>query len=271
MSQVTVWDAILSDPSVPFDRATLGLVIADQRSPTRRWLYPVLRPVSRVLVGLVQVLRAALPVPWTAHSTMDRLCVWFLRRFVSPDAVTLLMRHFLVETNLLTFLVRNHVGCRSVEPNLRPVRLAELGNHAVIEHDLNVYRVLTGLGPVGAGQPLDYSMLCVPATDPEPHRRRLLRLDIQSALCLMNIPFAVCLSRAEYRRAVHSMRLDSSLMHLLADLTGDATFRRWAPGATVLRVDSVADVPRMVYEHAVICEHAHERLRQLARGATPLA
>jgi hypothetical protein len=87
----------------------------------------------------------------------------------------------------------------------------------------------------------------------------------------MNIPFAVCLSRAGYRRAVHSMRLDSSLMHLLADLTGDATFRRRAPGATVVRVDSAADVPRMVYAHAVICEHAHERLRQLALGATPLA
>jgi hypothetical protein len=32
---------------------------------------------------------------------MDRMCLWFLRRFVSPDAVTLLIRHFIVETNLL--------------------------------------------------------------------------------------------------------------------------------------------------------------------------
>jgi hypothetical protein len=198
---------------------------------------------------------------------MDKLCVWFLRRFVSPEAVSLLMRHFLVETNLLAFVVRNCGGYPSAEPDLRPVRLAELGNHAVIEHDLNVYRVLTGLKPSGTNRSLDFSMLTVPPTDPEPGRRRVLRLDIQSALCLMNIPFALCLSRAEYRRAVHSMRLDASLMHLLADLTGDATFRRWAPGATVVRVDSVTDVPRMVYEHAVICEQAHERLRELARGA----
>jgi hypothetical protein len=34
-----------------------------------------------------------------------------------------------------------------------------------------------------------------------------------------------------------------------------------------VRVDSAVDVPRAVYEHAVICEHAHERLIQLTRPA----
>ncbi len=34
-----------------------------------------------------------------------------------------------------------------------------------------------------------------------------------------------------------------------------------------MRVDSAVDVPRAVYEHAVICEHAHERLKQLALSA----
>jgi hypothetical protein len=47
--------------------------------------------------------------------------------------------------------------------------------------------------PVGPGahrdvDELDFSMLDVPATDPEPNARRLLNLDIQTALCLMNIP-----------------------------------------------------------------------------------
>ena len=98
----------------------------------------------------------------------------------------------------------------------------------MIEHDLNVYRVLSALGHAGVGLPggsdrgdLDFGMLEVPEIDPEPGTRRLLNLDIQTALCLMNIPFALCLTPEEYRRAVHSLRLDASLLTVLA-----ATHRR---------------------------------------------
>ena len=50
--------------------------------------------------------KRACPVRFAAHATMDRLCLWFLRRFVSPDAVSLLIRHFIVETNLLNFCLQ---------------------------------------------------------------------------------------------------------------------------------------------------------------------
>ena len=74
-------------------------------------------------------------------------------------------------------------------------------------------------------------MLDIPPVDPEAWRRRLLNLDIQTALCLMNIPFALCLTPEEYRRAVHSLRLDASLLTVLASLTGDDTFLSWRTGA----------------------------------------
>ena len=109
-------------------------------------------------------------------------------------------------------------------------------------------------------------MLDIPPVDTEAWRRRLLNLDIQTALCLMNIPFALCLTPEEYRRAVHSLRLDASLLTVLASLTGDDTFLSWRTGLPPVRVDSNMDVPSMVYEHAVLCEYAHARLRQLAGG-----
>ena len=274
MTGPSVWTAMLADPTVPFDRETLTLVVRDQRTWSRRWLYPVVRPVSRAAVALIRVVKRLVPVPLSTHSTMDGLCVWFLRRFVSPAAGKLLVRHFVVETNLLNFVVRN-AGLSAVdEVTLRPTTLEELGNSAVIEHDLNVYDVLIGLGlqrratPPGrpaAPHVLDFSMLTVPPIDPSPRTRRFLRLDIQTALCLMNIPFALCLTDDEYRRAVHSLRLDESLLAILAELTGDPTFLRWRPGTPVIRLDSTLDVPRAVYEHAVVCEYAHERLRELGQ------
>lgn len=267
-----IWALMLLDPSVPIDRATLRLVVRDQRRASRSYVYPWLRVLSRAAVTCVVVGKHVLPFQFRAHATMDRLCLWFLRRCVAPDAVSLLIRHFIVETDLLNFAVRNaHVpGLAEVE--LRPTALSGLGDRAVIEHDLNVYRVLLGLGASGGPVPrdaseLDFGMLDVPATDPEPGTRRLVNLDIQSALCLMNIPFALCLTSAEYRRAVHSMTLDTSLFFVLATLTGDRTFLGWRSGVQPMRVETGIDVPRTVYEHAVFCEYAHARLRQLASVA----
>ena len=276
-SAASLWDVMAADPSIPVDSGTLRLVIRDQRNRTRALLYPWIRVLSRVAVTLIVVARRACPIRFSAHATMDRMCLWFLRRFVSPDAVTLLIRHFIVETNLLNFCIRNglRIPGSSGDVALRPTTLAGLGNRAVIEHDLNVYRVLFALGGYGrrggAAIPrppdrmsLDFSMLDIPRIDPEPRTRRLLNLDIQTALCLMNIPFAACLTASEYRRAVHSLRLDASLLTILATLTGDTTFLAWRPAGLPVRVDSNVDVPARVYEHAVVCEYAHARLAQLA-------
>ena len=84
------------------------------------------------------------------------------------------------------------------------------------------------------------------------------------------IPFALCLSPAEYRRAVHSLRLDTSVLSVLAALTGDNTFLGWRTALPPVRVDSNIDVPAAVYEHALVCEYALARLGQI-RDATVYA
>lgn len=274
-SGLSLWEVMAADPSIPMDRATLCQVIGDQRRPSRALLCPWVRVLSRVTVTCIVVGKRICPIRFSAHATMDRMCLWFLRRFVSPAAVSLLIRHFIVETNLLNFCVRNARLPGRAAVGLRPVTLSGLGNRAVIEHDLNVYRVLFALG--SAGMParqrrgdLDFGMLEVPEVDPEPGTRRLLNLDIQTALCLMNIPFAFCLTPEEYRRAVHSLRLDASLLSVLAALTGDDTFLGWRTALPPVRVDSNADVPAMVYEHALVCEYALARLCQI-RDCSPRA
>ncbi|GIG66181.1 DUF6999 family protein [Phytomonospora endophytica] len=270
MSDPSLWDAVERDPAMPLDAEVIGKVADDQRRWTRTWLYPLARPFSRVTVVLILLAKRCLPVRVRAHGTMDRLCLWFLRHFVSPLAVELLIRHFVIETNLLNFIVRN-AGATGARPvSLRPTTLAGLGNRAVIEHDINVYDVLGALGP-GPMSPamLDFAGLDMPPLDTEPHRRRAVNLDVQTALCLMNVPFALCLTPEEYRRAVHSMRFDDSILAILADLTGDATFLRWRSGDLAVRVDSNTDVPAAVYRHAVICEYAHAQLVRLAARAEP--
>jgi hypothetical protein len=265
----SLWDVMSVDPAISIDLATLRQIIRDQQRASRSLLYPWVRILSRIAVTAIVVAKRVARMRFSAHGTMDRLCLWFLRRFVAPDSVGLLIRHFIVETNLLNFCLRN--AGLPAEVELRPTTLAELGNRAVIEHDLNVYRALIALGRAGSpgraaklsrADRLDFGMLSVPEIDPEPHTRRLLRLDIQTALCLMNIPFAFCLAPDEYRRAVHSLRLDASLLTVLAEITGDDAFLGWRQPA--VRVDTNVDVPAAVYEHALLCEFAHARLRRAA-------
>lgn len=265
-----MWDAVYADPSVPLDRAVIRQIIDDQRRLSRRWLYPLARVFSRVAVALISVVKRILPFRWMPLSMMDWLCVWFLRRFVSPGAVELLVRHFVIETNLVNFIIRNTPVVMN-PVTLRPTTLAGLGNQAVVEHDVNVYDVLIALDTVELTRPqeLNFEQLDIPPLDAERQRRRLTRLDIQTALCFMNIPFSMALTVEEYRRAVHSIRFDDSFLEMLAIICGDSMFRHWKVGGLSLWMDSNVDVPQLVYRHALVCEYAHAHLVKLAGGSYP--
>lgn len=265
-SDPSMWEAVYADPSIPLDKPLVRMIIDDQRRVSRRWLYPYARFLSRVLVAVLSLVKRVAPGRWMSLRTMDALCLWFLRRCVAPDAVELLIRHFVVETNLVNFIIRN--TDTDMEPvTLRPTTLAGLGENAVVEHDINVYDVLISLENVRVDAPdqLDFTDLDVPPLDPERWRRRLLRLDIQTALCLMNIPFCMALSLEEFRRAIHSLRFDDSFLEILAVITEDETFKHWKMGGLSLWMDTNVDVPQLVYRHALVCEYAHAHLVKLAR------
>src|SRR5699024_11024776 len=145
--------------------------------------------------------------------------------------------------------------------------LQGLGDNAVVEHDVNVYDLLIALEGVRVDAPdqLDFTGIDVPPLDSERHRRRLLALDIQTALCLMNIPFCVALILEEFRRAIHSLRFDDSFLEILAAVCEDDTFKHWKMGGLSLWMDTNVDVPQLVYRHALVCEYAHAHLAKLAR------
>jgi hypothetical protein len=193
-----------------------------------------------------------------------------MSRFVSEEGGELLLRHFVIETNVLAFIARNH-GVE--EPALRPGTLDELDDNAVIVHDLNLYEVLAGMRgrrlprPGERATPLDFSMLGVDPIAPS-SKRRLLSLDLETGLCFMNVMFCLLTTSDEYRRAVHSLQLDESVLGCVAELTGDDVFRSWKPSGYIPIVRTNRDVPGDLFAHAVIHEYIHARLLEHARAAT---
>src|SRR5262245_22379724 len=269
----TIGDVIRHDSTQPLSVEARELAARELARWSRRALLPVVRAVSLLAIAFIRFAKAVVPdvverrLRW--HRGIDLLCVGFMRRFMSADAATLLSRHFAVETNLLAFIARNAAPPGAiVEPTLRPRTLAELGNHAVIDHDVNVYNLVVDVGVIGADvrtprSALDFSVLDVPAFDAERERRRILELDIETALYLMNIPFCLFTTRAEYERAVNSFQLDESVCAMLAGITGNATFRTWTPLKFPSYVSVGRDVPKELYFHACVCEYAHTHLERI--------
>ena len=262
-----IFDALHGDPSLYFDRGALKLLERDQTGFSHRFLRPFFRVGSRLLVALIVFIKRLLPFEFSNHDLLDRLGVWFLSRFVSSQGGLLLLRHFIVETNVIAFIARN-TGL--TEPTLRPTSLDQLTDNAVVVHDLNVYELLAGLEGKDLYQrgtwPLDYSMLEVPPIEAT-GKRRWLKLDLESGLSCMNIAFALLTTNLEYQRAVHSLQLDESLLGCIAELTGDEAFRSWRPVGYALIVHTNRDVPRYLYGHAVVHEYIHARLLWHARKA----
>lgn len=263
-----VWEALAGDPTFQFDRRALALLATDHSRWSHRFLRPPARLVSRVAVALIVLIKRILPFEFSSHRLLDRLGIFFMSRFVSEEGGELLLRHFAIETNVLAFIARNS-GLQ--EPTLRPTTLDQLDDNAVIVHDLNLYEVLAGLGNRPLPDPrisrLDYSMIELgPLTAST--KRRLLRLDLETGLCLMNIAFSLLTTSGQYRKAVHSLQLDESVLAILSELTGDEVFRSWKPAGCLPVIRTNRDVPRDLFAHAVIHEYAHARLQALAGVAT---
>lgn len=275
-------DAVLwFDPALGIDRTVLAYALVDRQNWTRRYLKPLCRMLSLSLVFVLTVLKRLLffvgRFSW--HSAIDVLCIWFMRRFVSPEAAYLLIRHFVVETNLANFVIRNvnrHTQSQIPTLSLRPDALALMGNKTVIQHDFNIYNFLIALGqtleekkqkiPTLRREQLDFQDVHVPPINVERERGRYLNLDIESALYLMNIPFCLFTTAREYERAVNSFQLDESLLGLLATLTGDGRFRSWTPLKFPIWQTTNRDVARDLFWHAVVNELAHTRLLAIQRG-----
>ena len=263
-----IFDALRGDPTLHFDRGALRLLETDQARFSYRYLRTVARVVSRLAVALITAGKRVLPFQFSNHDLLDRLGIWFLSHFVSEEGGELLLRHFVIETNVLAFIAAN-TGLD--QPTLRPGDLDDLDDNAVIVHDVNLYQVLSDLDgrPLHRPEWLDYSMLEVGPIEVS-RTRRLLRLDLETGMCMMNIAFCLLTTSDEYRRAVHSLQLDESLVAILAELTDDPLFLIWKPAGYIPIVRTNRDVPRDLFAHAVIHEYIHARLlRQAAEFVSP--
>ena len=170
----TIWEAMRVDPTlhVPFDSREIQM--RDQQRWTRYFVRPVIRVVAMVVIHLALFLKRLVPFKLGSEGVLNWLGPRFMRRCASPEALALVLRHFVVESNLINFVARNSGADDVAEVSLRPVRAQDLaddhGLNAVVRHDANIFNLVIDLGEsptadITTTRPaadLDFSMLTIP-------------------------------------------------------------------------------------------------------------
>lgn len=213
------WLASYLDRSTPLPDEVKQAWLEDSSSTSRQYLLPFLRPLARACIILIQVIKTFLPRRWAQSALLHRILAWGLRRFVSPQANWLILRHFHLGSQILAFIAANSPAPISTSP-LTPAGIDDLKDHLFVKHDINLYNFVIRLNQAlrDAGKTLgpvhepDFSMLHEPELRLEDMPRgRTNVLDLQSAIELFTPLYQLLLTDNDFWRAANSLQLDETI------------------------------------------------------------
>lgn len=224
------WLALYLDQSTPLPDDVKTAWLTDSSSASRQYMLPFVRPLARTFIILIQIVKVFVPRNWSHSGLLHRFLAWGLKRFVSPEANWLILRHFHLGSQVLAFIGRNSPVPVVTHP-LEPADIDALKDDLFLKHDLNLFNFVIRLNKalrdkgVELGKPehLDFSMVRTPALRLEDMPRgRLNFLDLQSAIELFTPLYQLMLTDNDFWRAANSLQLDETIGIYAATLLGAA-------------------------------------------------
>ncbi len=225
------WRALYLDQSIPIAEDCKRAWLEDLSSRSRQFLLPVVRPLARAMIVVLQLVKLAVPKRFTSSALLHRLLEWNMRTWLSPNANTLIFRHFYLGSEILQFIARNTRGVNLSPVPLKPTRLAEIRNHVYLQHDLNLFNFVIEinrqlrehnlqLAPV---EELDFSCITDGPLPIEPMPDRWTNfIDLQTAIELYTPVYQLLLTDNDFWRASNSLQLDETIGLYVARLIGTA-------------------------------------------------
>jgi hypothetical protein len=266
------WLALYLDQGLPIAPVAKLALLKGNRSWSRRWLFPIIRPSVFVFFILVKILRGLSPHHPNLNGALHRLIHWGLRTFCTPEANTLILRHFHVGTELLAFIKAN-AGAVAVETvPLRPRTLKDLEDNVFLQHDLNVFNFIIQLSAslrsqgrdlVPVDRP-DFSMISDDPFDLAPLPRTWLNIiDAQTAIEVYTPLYALMLPRADFVRAAQSLQLDETVAIYIGKILGTDYHMSFVKNGHPMVPLSTLQAGHRLMMHGLDCEAFHGWLRLL--------
>lgn len=275
------WMALFLDRSLPIDEGAKRDLLMGARSWSRRWLFPVARPLVFAFFCLVKVLRAISPRHPNLNGLLHRTIHWGLRTFATPEANRVILRHFHVGTELTAFVRKNSgVADKVTRRPMRPTRLKDIEADLFLQHDLNIFNFIIEMNAAlrEAGKELappdevDFSMISdeFPAFEEFPNRWHNF-VDVQTAVEFYTPIYALMLPREDFVRASNSLQLDEIMAIYIARILGSDYHMAFVKNGHPLVALSTLQAGYRLMMHGLDSEAMHGWLRVLkARQAAGL-
>ena len=275
------WLALFLDQGLPIAPEAKIALLKGNRSWSRRWLFPIMRPAVFAFFILVKILRGISPRHPNLNGALHRLIHWGLKTFCTPEANTLILRHFHVGTELLAFIKANAGPVEIDTVPLRPRTLKDLEDNVFLQHDLNVFNFIIQLNAslraqcrdlVPVDKP-DFSMISDAPFELAPlPRGRLNFADVQTAIEVYTPLYALMLPRADFIRAAQSLQLDETVAIYIGKILGTDYHMSFVKNGHPLVPLSTLQAGYRLMMHGLDCEAFHGWLRLLKhRQAAGLA
>jgi hypothetical protein len=279
------WVALFLDRSLPMHERTKAMLLVDQRSRSRQFLLPAVRPIARLMIIFFQIMKLFVSNRFTSSKLLHRLLSWGLKNFVSPEANYLILRHFHVGSEIIDFIARNTKELGVPTNPIRPTNLDHVKDEIFLNHDLNLYNFVIRLNralreqgkTLSTPAQLDFSGISDEFPIEEMPRKWTNILDLQSAIEIFTPMYQLFLTDRDFWRASNSLQLDETIAIYVATILQ-------APGLVALVNNRHPMVPlttmragfRLMLHglsaeslHGFLVECKHGRMSQLARIVSP--
>ncbi|MCL1633723.1 hypothetical protein M2650_03570 [Luteimonas sp. SX5] len=210
------WLALYLDASGPLADEVKRAWLSDAASRSRQFVLPVVRPLARLAIVLIQLLKIVMPNDLTSSRILHRLIVWGMKTFVRPEANWLILRHFHLGSQVLAFIGANALPGQTLPSHpLKPADIDALRDDVFLQHDLNLFNFVINLNRALGGKPIepparpDFSMIDQPPLRLQDMPDRWTNfIDLQTAIEVYTPVYQLFLTDNDFWRATNSLQLD---------------------------------------------------------------
>ncbi|WP_042167622.1 DUF6999 family protein [Paenibacillus gorillae] len=221
--------AIYLDRSIPFNEEAKAAYLKDCSSRSRQFLLPLLRPLARLMIILLQMYKIIVPKALTSSRLLHRVLHWGMKTFVSPSANYMILRHFYLGSEVLQFIRDNVPGVNITMNPLKPTNLEPVKDDLFLIHDLNLYNFVINLNKelldkgieVTKQERLNFSAITSTPLPIEPMPKRWTNfVDLTTAIECFTPVYQLFLTDNDFWRATNSLQLDETIGILASKIIG---------------------------------------------------
>ncbi|CAI9121886.1 DUF6999 family protein [Brytella acorum] len=225
------WLALVVDESLPLSPYVKKLLAVNGRSKSRQFLLPFVRPVARMGIILTQIVRTVIPGKLANSPLLHNMIANGMTRFVRPEANLLILRHFHLGAEILTFIADNATpGFRPDLHAMRPESIDAVRDDLFLKHDLNIYNFIIALNEemqrrgtaLQCKEKPDFSAISdCPPDIALPPQGRINVIDLETAIECYTPLYSLLLTDNDFWRASNSLQLDETIGLYVARIMGN--------------------------------------------------